>query len=483
VKIISTFIVCLLSSSYLCSAKAPLSVIRVNSTKQNYNITQPWEKSAPHKRRALGAILENNRVLTTAEVVANATFLELETVDGEDRATAKVLHVDNEANLALLEPLQGDDILSESKPLSISGPAMLGSSVDVWQVESTGMPIVTKGTLQSTNMISSFLEGHFFLTYEIKASMQSASSSFSLPVLKDDKLLGLLTSYDSDDQILDVIAPEIIANFLEDAADGNYEGFPSLGVGAARTSDPHLRAWLKLSEDEGGVYVINLANGGSAEKAGLQLGDVILSVEGKKLSQKGFYDSEIYQQIYWSHLIRGEGKVNKPVEIVVKRGEENITYSIELQRPKQGLVPTDTIGFAPRYLIKGGLIFQELTKSYLEAYGDKWESKAPLNLLDAYTHPEDYEQNTDRIVFLSSVIPTPATVGYEFVNSAIIEKVNGISIRDIPSLIKAFESPELDSIHTIELDSAPHKIYVDAQLSDKVDHQLKQRGLSSLSRE
>ncbi len=482
-KLLLSFLLSSFIGSLSVLADAPQSFIRINSTKQNYNVTQPWEKTAPYKRRALGAVLEGQRVLTTAEVVANATYIEFETLDREQRAIARVLYTDNETNLALLEPVDQASILKGLVPLSLSQPVPLGSEVDIWQVEDTGLPLLTKGTLQSTDIISSFLDGHYFLTYEIKASMQSASSSYSIPVLNEGKLLGLLTSYDSDDQILDVISPEIIDNFLRDTEDGNYIGFPSLGVGAANTSDPHLRAWLKLNNDEGGVYITKLAPDGAAAKAGLQLGDVILSINGNALSRRGYYTSELYRQVYWSHLVRGEGAVNKAIDVSLRRGEETLSYEIKLQRPIDGLVPTDTIGSAPRYLIKGGLVFQELTKSYLQAYGEDWESKVPLNLLDAFAHPEDYEQDTDRIVFLSSVIPTPATVGYEFLNSAIIEKVNGQPIRDIPSLIKAFQKAELDTIHSIELDSAPHKIYLDAKLSDTVDTQLRQRGLPALSRE
>jgi hypothetical protein len=53
------------------------SIVRVNATLQDYSFLRPWEKGAPTPRRGLGAVLEGNRVLVTAEMCVNATFLEL----------------------------------------------------------------------------------------------------------------------------------------------------------------------------------------------------------------------------------------------------------------------------------------------------------------------------------------------------------------------------------------------------------------------
>ena len=78
------------------------SVVRVNSTQQVWNPGQPWEKGPAKSRRALAALVEGNLILTSAEMVTDATFLELESTDGTRHATAKVINVDYEANLTLL---------------------------------------------------------------------------------------------------------------------------------------------------------------------------------------------------------------------------------------------------------------------------------------------------------------------------------------------------------------------------------------------
>lgn len=484
-KLIRLTAILILTAATTIAADIADSLIKVSTTLQSYNPSQPWEKTTPRKRRGLGAILKGNHILTTAEMVANVNFIELETTDGTNNFPAKVTAVDYEANLALLTPSteEGREALKKLTPLEVSPPAKLEDPVEVIQIESNGMPLVTQGKILGADVISTFISDQFFLAYEIKASMQGASNSFTIPVLHKGKLLGLLTSYSSDDQLLDIIAPEIISKFLADAQDGEYTGFPSLGVATTTTTDTNFRQWLKLDDQQGGLYVTRTQPDSPAQKAGLKGGDVILAIDGNTIDRRGYYDANGYGKLYWTNLIRGQKTTGDQVKITILRDGKTTDLNTTLERSPEGIIPSHSYGKAPRYLVKGGLIFQELNSSYLKAFGKDWTTRAPINLLDALNHPEDYEKGRKRIVFLSAVIPTPATVGYEKINSAIIQKVNGQPIEDIPSLIKAFAKSPENGIHTIQLDGAPHTIYLDATTSDAIDAQLLQRGLPSLSRE
>lgn len=462
------------------------SVIRISTTQQAWNQGQPWEKLPPGKRRSLGAIVAPGQVLTTAEMAADATYIELESPDGKLLAPAKVIAVDFEANLALLGlgPEADAKFFDGTRPLEMATPPKIGSSLEIVQVEENGTPLVTPGTLLSIDVVSNFLPGQFFLTYELKASMQSAANSFSLPVLHDGKLAGLLTSYDSKDQISDVTATDIVARFVKDAADGEYAGFPSLGVSVSRTEDANFRAWLKLPADDGGLYVSNVKAGGSAEKAGLKKGDVIVSIDGHPIDRLGYFEDPHYGRLYWSHLVRGAKSAGDTVKLdILRDGEPSRVDAVLDRRNEQDqLVPAYTFGKAPSYLVKGGLVFQELTRPLLEAFGDEWQSRAPLNLLDVYENPQKYESRGRRIVFLAGVIATPATVGYEPLRNLIVTKVNGKDIKDIKSLVEAFELPGADGMDRIEFDEEEFSVYIDEAASDAVDAQLLQRGLSRLSK-
>ncbi len=462
------------------------NVVRINSTLQSWNPGQPWEKFPPSQRRALAAIVSPQRVLTTSEMVADATYLEFESPDGTRFAQAKVIAVDYEANLALLGPAneaEGNSLFEKTLPLELTSPPKIGQTVEILQIEDSGLALLTPGNLRSIDIASNFLPGHGFLTYLIKASMQSAASSYSLPVLTGGKLTGILMSYDSKDQICDVVSTDIIARFLKESAGGSYKGFPSLGVSIARTEDTSFRQWLKLGEDQGGIYIKSVRKGGAAALAGAKKGDVILAIDGHPIDRRGYYQHPNYGSVFWGHLVRGEKSTGDTIAISLLREGLPLEIEATLTRDEEHskLVPGYTFGKAPNFLVKGGLVFQELTRPLLEAYGKDWQSRAPLEFLDALENPEKFEEKMDRVVFLSGSIPTPATVGYESLRNLIVRKVNGKEIRDMKSLIAAFEG-NTEELHSIEFAEEDFKVYLDDATATEVDSQLLERGIDRLSR-
>ncbi len=82
-----------------------VSVVRVNVTDQPYDFIHPWSKKAPYSHRALGAVLPGNRVLVTAELVADYNYVEFEKAESGEKTPATVETVDYDANLAILKPV------------------------------------------------------------------------------------------------------------------------------------------------------------------------------------------------------------------------------------------------------------------------------------------------------------------------------------------------------------------------------------------
>ena len=462
------------------------SVVRINSTQQSWNLWQPWEKNPPRMRRALAAIIGPQLVVTTAELVADATYLEFESADGSRFAPARVIAADHEVNLALLGSAseeEGGEFFAGTTPFEITAPPKIGDSLQVLQLEDNSLPIFTSGTLQSVDVSSNLLPDQSFLTYFIKASMQSASSSYTLPVLNGRQLAGVLLGYNSKDQLCDVVSTDILARFVKEATNGEYGGFPSLGVSISRTEDTSFRQWLKLTDDQGGLYIRSVRKGGAAERAGVQKGDVLLAVDGQPIDRRGYYQHPSYGSLSWGHLIRGEKSGGDSIKLSLLREGKPLEIEAKVLREdeKTRLVPSHLFDKAPNYLVKGGLIFQELSRPLLESFGEDWRSRAPLNLLDAFENPEKYEESMDRVVFLSAAIPTPATIGYEGLRNLIVHKVNGREIRDMKGLIKAFDEHE-DLLHSIEFADQNLTVNLDESISTAVDSQLLQRGLTRLSR-
>ena len=460
------------------------SIVRINATQQDWNQWQPWEKDPPRQRRALAAIIGPAKVITTAEIAANATYLEFESADGTRFIPAKVLIRDDEVNLALLGPANesdGHEFFKDTIPLQLSEPAIQGDTLEILQLEANGTALVTPGTLQSIELTSSFLPSHHFLTYMVKASMQSAASSYTLPVIKNQQLAGVLLSYNSKDQICDVTSSDIIRRFLNAASSGDYEGFPSLGVQVTTTEDNSFRQWLNLTDEHGGLYIRRVGDNSAAKEAGVVSGDVLLEVDSKPIDRRGYYEHQSYGNLSWVHLVRGTKAVGDELKLKLMRDGKELEVSAILKRkpPQDKLVPEYLFDQQPSYLVKGGLVFQELTREILERYGKDWKSRAPLNLLDAYDNPQRYEEKMRRVVFLSTVIPTPATLGYERLRSMIVRKVNGHEIKDMQDLADALNSNS-GKMHAIEFLDEHLVIYIDENVTNTVDAQLLRRGLSKL---
>lgn len=462
------------------------SIVRVNATLQNYSFLRPWEKGAPTPRRGLGAVLEGNRVLITAEMCVNSTFLELEHPSSGARSTARIAGIDYEANLAVIEAVDPKtEVFKGLQPLRLDESVVAGDTCEVWQIEDNGNGVSTDVEVLRVDVGRYFIPGSVFLVYQVKGSLQARTNSFTLPVVKNGKLAGMLLAYSSKEQTASVLPAPVIKAFLADLADGAYAGFPNLGISLAPTLDETLREFTGIADREGGIFVREVSKGSSAEKAGLKKGDVILKIAGQAIDPRGNYDHPRYGKLSFSHLVRGAAEVGDKIQVELVRDGEPLNLEVVLARklPEEFLVDPYMFDRGPKYIIFGGLIFQELTQPYLESWGDDWNNRAPFNLVYANAEPHSYEEEgRDKLVFLSNVLKTPSTLGYEGINSVVVTKVNGSFIKNIGDLSAALAKVPANGLHTIEFDDYPMVIYVDDRVSRQVNQELLQYGIGQLER-
>jgi S1-C subfamily serine protease len=445
------------------------SLVKVNVTNQGWNYRIPWQKTSPGQRRGLGVLMEKNQILVTAQLVADATYIELEQAGTGQKLAAKVKAVDYEANLALLEPAQAvDGFFSGLKAMTVETGSHIGDALQVWQLDPRGELVRSEVDLSKINTSRYVLESSLFLAYETNGIIRTEANSFTLPVVRGGRLVGLVLRYDSKNQSATVLPGPIIAHFLKDMTDGNYQGFPNLGIEYQTTLDDQFREYLGMSKNQQGVYVSNVSKGGSAESAGVQKGDIILEMNGHAVDDRGDYNDTQFGRLNVSHIVRGQAFVGDPFKVKVLRdGKETmLTGKLIRKNPKDYLVWPYLFDRGPNYLVMGGLIFQELSLPFLQSFGEDWENSAPLRLIFIAKHTEEYEKKGRRkVVFLAGSLPTRSTQGYERLGGHVIDKVNGKEINDLADLAAAFKEPK-DGLHKIEMEEAPRFVFLDAITSE-----------------
>lgn len=463
---------------------AELSVVRVNSTNQNYDFFRPWSKKNPYVRHGLGAVLAGNRVVVTAELITNHSYIELERAESGEKIDATVLCVDYEANLALLQP-SAPAFLNGLKPLELTLDAAVGDRVNVLQLESNDAVVVTPGPITTVEVGRYQLENAGFLIYRLSLPLQYREGSFTAPVIKEGKLAGILMRYDPRTQSVDVLPGPVIDHFLKDAEGGAYHGFPRLGLEFAPMRDPQLRHYAKAPTGGGGVYVSEIVSGGPADQAGLQVGDVLLNVGGHPIDQDGNYEEPLYGRISLNHLISTRSYVGQKLFVQISREGRLQSEEVTLRhQPAADYVSEPyVIDKAPRYFVADGLIFQELSRQYLKEWAGDWQKQAPQRLVYLDRYQNDLgKDGRKRVVILSQVLPAASNVGYEELNYQVVTAINGVALKSLNDVPAALAKP-LAGFHKVEFEDSPKAIYLDAAHLEENDKEIQQNySLPNLAR-
>ena len=437
------------------------SILRVNSTDQAYDFLRPWTKKAPLSRRGLGTLIEGGRILVTAELVANNTFIELEKAGTAEKSSATVERVDYECNLAVLRPAD-PAFIAGMKPMALDRGVRVGDRATVLQLEPNGEIAQTLGTVTSITVGAYPLDNMGLLLFRLSAPMQQRDGSFTLPAVRDGKLLGLLMRYDARSQTADLISSPVIEHFLGEAAKGNYGGFARAGIAFSATRDPQLRRFIGLKEP-GGVYVTDVLTGGAADKAGLRKGDVILAVGGKAIDQDGNYEDPAFGRIAFSHLTNTVSHPGDTLAFRVFREGKTLEIPVKMEPRDHSKILSESyvVDRAPRYIVLGGVVFMELSRPYLQEWGGDWVKEAPQRLVFYDAFQNELPQDRDKIVFISQILPSQDTIGYEGLDNLVVSKVNGREIRNLNDLAEAAKHP-VNGFQKIELEADPGVLFLDA---------------------
>src|SRR5258706_10585307 len=160
-----------------------------------------------------------------------------------------------------------------------------------------------------------------------------------------------------------------------------------------------------------------------------------------------------------------------------------LKVALEHRDAKDYVSPPYALDEAPKYLVLGGLIFQELSRQYLKEWGPNWQREAPQRLVYMdHFQSELFPDRNRRVVILSQVLPANSTIGYDDLAYLTVTKVNGKEIKSLEDLAEAVKHP-IEGFIKIETEEDPKQIELDASQVASEAHELQETyGISALHR-
>ncbi|MCQ2364375.1 MAG: PDZ domain-containing protein [Akkermansia sp.] len=457
------------------TAEPANALLKVHAARQEYALLQPWEKKTADEDSALGVYLGDGRVLTVAEPLRAATYVELSLPDDSRSVPARVLKRDDDLNLALLTVEHEADasIFDTRTALALGEPMALGAEAELAGLVRGLTPVHIPVLVQGVNGEVPHLTAR-------TAAPAPEGHDQGAPVMQGGKLVGLSLSFEADALSLELINAELIARFLDEA---HRSGTPVLGLRFTPLDDPVLRRYLELPEEQSGLYVSAVIPGSAAENAGIIPGDVIIAIDGMAVDAQGRCRHPLYGLYNAAALLRIAKPLGEALSLNLYRHGEQLELPVPLNRDiaEHGLHALESAGSAPRYILWGGLVFQPLTESYLNAVRQRSNGDLPLPFLRLTQREKELAESGEKEpIGLTIVIPTPATLGYDRARFAVVKAVNGKPVHDLAELAELLDEPTADDVTEIRLDTAPYSIYIDRSAAETANDLIRRRGIPVL---
>jgi S1-C subfamily serine protease len=414
------------------------ATVKIYAVYSEYDYDMPWQLAGQDRGVGSGCIIEGNRVLTNAHVVANQTFIQIKRAGHAKKYNARVEIVAHECDLALLR-VDDPAFFSGVKPLALGSLPRMRDKVAVYGFPVGGEELsITEGVVSRIELTRYSHSGATLLTCQIDAAINPGNSGG--PVIKDGRIVGIaFQGYTFAQNIGYMVPAPVIDHVLKDSADGTYHGVPGLGIAWQDMENPGLRANFRMSDKQTGVLITYIAPGAAAG-ATVHIGDVLLAIAGQPIANDGTISFRGTERIHFANEVQRKF-MGETISCRIMRDGKVMDVTIPLRTPLQSgrLVPYTQYDKAPTFYIVGGLVFQPLTMNYLEVW-DKIED-VPPHLVNYYYHGRQSEDR-QQVIVLTKVLGDELTVGYDDFKDHVITRVNGKEISTMVDLVKAIEGNE-----------------------------------------
>jgi len=427
------------------------AVVKIFSTMRYPDVGRPWTKQAPAEATGTGVVLEGHRILTNAHVVLYASQIQVQANQEGDKYSARVLAVAPGIDLALLQ-LEDESFFERHSPLERSRtlPEIKDS------VLAYGFP-VGGSSLSITKGIVSRIEYAAYnatasgLRIQIDAAINPGNSGG--PATVGDRMIGLAFSHLGNAQNIGYIIPnEEIDLFLDDIADGHYDGKPAMLDYVQTLENPVLRAFLKIPASVHGIIVNRPARADAGYP--LREWDIITHVAGTPVDDQGMILVGKRLRVALGYEVQRSARDGK-VALTIVRGGKPMNVELPVVTQRSLLIP-DLTGDYPPYFIYGPLVFSRVTSAYIQAIA---HNQDVMGLL-AFAHSPMVTQRGDErtpareelVLVPSPLFPHSTSKGYSNPSGSVVYSVNGVRIRSLRHLVETLRDLR-DEFVTFEFDS------------------------------
>src|SRR6202048_4366219 len=410
------------------------SLVRITTTWQEAYYKAPWNPGSISGGVGAGFVVDGERILTNAHVVSNARFIVVEKEDDPQRYPASVQFVGHDCDLAVLRVLD-KSFFQNTRPLGFGGIPRIESPVSVYGYPIGGERLpVTRGIISRIDFQTythSGIDSH--LAVQIDAAINPGNSGG--PVMQDGKVVGVAFQGYSGHVAQNVgymIPTPVIRRFLKDISNGRYDGYVDLSLTYFKLVNPSERRALGLPDNEQGVMVSSVSSAGCSYGV-LQQGDVLLTIDNLPIASDGFVQLD-GERVEMPEIVERKFKGDK-VRFDILRDKKKRTVEMQLTGNWPYLMQANRYDSPPRFVLFGGLVFQPLSKNFMDAY--QVEDMRLRYYYNFFVTDEIYKAHPEVIV-LSNILPDPVNAYLSDLRFQIVDDINDKKIRTLEDMAAAF---------------------------------------------
>jgi len=456
--------------------------VLLKTYQQSYNWRIPWEKGEITTQTGMGLVVslpkssvslssenlksKKHYLMTTAELVANATLIEATRKDIRIPFQAKMMRMDFAANLALIE-VNNTKFWNQLKPVGIfpvksfkndeskSIYSLNIKSPDEWDLES--------GTIEQMTVGHREISDAWIPTLKISGL---SKSRHGYPILQDNKTVAMIL--DSDRSGARAMPAGMLLEFLQRSRNDNFQSLTHRGFKWRRLPQGSITDYFNIPEHKSGIFISQVLPHGTGSDV-LKAGDYLTKIGNWGLTHNGKINHPNWGIALYDLLFLDQYKAGDSVELSIIRKKKPMILHAQVKTYGNDahMVPLKRAGFSPRYIIQGGFLFQELTIDYLSIWGKNWRTRAPLRLRLFLEQNKtvmipvknNFEKNSDsnknyskqqsHVVLVTQVIPDAINIGYQNLSNAVVLKINDQTINSLIDVSEAFLKPK-NEFHRID---------------------------------